>query len=118
MAYLPLDAGRLDKRIVLQFAVETDDARGGGGRVTDYVDTATLWASIDPGSGREFVDARQLTPDLSHIVKMRYRAGVTPKHRIRYVGNGAVRIFSIVSVADPLERHEQLILMCSEIVPV
>lgn len=116
MPYRPLDAGKLDKRVILQYTVETDD--GGGGVTIDYIDTSTAWASIEPGSGREFSDAKQLNPELSHIVKMRYRAGVTDKHRIRYVAQSVVRIFSIVSVADPLERHEQLVLMCSEQPPV
>lgn len=112
MPYAPLDSGKLDKRITLQFPNETDD--GGGGVTIDYIDTSTVWVSIDPGSGREFSDAKQLNPELSHIVRMRYRAGVTAKHRIIYVANDVRRAFSIVSVADPLERHEQLILMCSE----
>lgn len=110
--YTPLEAGKLDKHVVIQANVRTDD--GGGGVTINYVDTGTAWAAIEPGSGREFFEAKQTNPELSHIVRMRYRAAVTPKHRLIYVSNGTQRAFAIHSVSDPLERHEQLVLLCSE----
>jgi SPP1 family predicted phage head-tail adaptor len=110
--YAPLDAGKLDKQVVIQANVRTDD--GGGGANINYVDTGTAWASIEPGSGREFFEAKQLNPELSHVVKIRYRASVTPNHRLRYVSQSVDRVFAIHSVSDPLERHEQLVLLCSE----
>jgi len=112
MPYVPLDSGKLDKQVVIQASVRVDD--GGGGVTINYVDTGMAWASIDPGSGREFFEAKQINPELSHIVKMRYRPNVTAKHRLRYVSNNVIRAFAIHVVSDPLERHEQLILICSE----
>jgi len=106
-----IQAGNLDKRVRIQAVIETDD--GGGGQTQAWTDVATVWASITPGFGREFTTARQLTPELSHVITIRYRSWVTAKHRIVY----GSRIFPIHAVADTNERHEQLVLTCSELTP-
>ncbi len=113
MADRPLSAGALDKQVTLQRRIATDD--GGGGSDISYVDVADMKASITPGTGREFVQAQQLTPELSHVVAIRYRDGVSSAHRLRYVVRGVTRLFPIHIVRDPLERHEQLVLYCSEV---
>ncbi len=115
MAYKPISAGSLDKRVTIQNPVRLDD--GGGGADLSYVDLVTVHASVQPGAGREFFQAKTLNPELTHMVTIRYRTGVTPAHRVRYEVNGMVRAFAIRSIADPLERHEQLILMCEEQTP-
>jgi len=113
-AYRSVMAGRLDKRVTIQSLTQVDD--GGGGKTNTWADGQTCWAAIEPGTGREFYDAKQQTPELSHVVTVRYRA-VTPKHRIKFVAGGVTRIFNVRYVQDPVERREQLILYCSEVVP-
>ncbi len=115
MPYEALGSGALDKRVTIQARTAVDD--GGGGQDVTYEDVATVWASVRPGTGREFVNAQQLTPELSHLVTIRYRTGVTPKHRIAYTANGVARSFAIHVVSDPMERHEQLVCYCSEVTP-
>lgn len=113
MAYTTLDAGRLDKRVSIQRATE---ATGSGGTLSiTWADSARVWAEVAPGSGREFFAAQQLMPELSHVITIRHTTGVTPKHRVVYVSNGTTRTFAIHAVNDPMERHEQLVLFCSEI---
>lgn len=116
MAFKALEAGRLDKRVTIQTLVESSDGAGGQNR-SWAAGALTVWASVEPGTGREFAAAQQLQPELSHIVTIRYRTGITPKMRIKYMAGGVTRTFSIHSLVDPLERHEQLQLYCSEIVP-
>lgn len=109
MPYRAIEAGRLDKRVILQTATETS---GAGGTLTmSWADTVTVWASIEAGSGREFFAAQQMIPELSHVVTIRYRSGVTPKNRFTYGG----RAFAIHAKANPMERDEQLVCYCSEI---
>ncbi len=103
----------MDKRVTIQTRLETDD--DGGGQTIAYTDWLTVWAAIAPGAGREFVSAQQLTPELSHVIKVRYRPGITPKHRLKYAAAGVTRFFPIYVIADPDERHEQLLLYCSEV---
>ena len=114
MTYSPLAAGGLDKRVTIQTLTQIDD--GGGGKSNTWANTLQCWASLEPGAGREFADAKQQTPELSHIVTMRYRA-VTPKNRLAFVIGSVTRVFNVRYVQDPGERHEQLVLYCSEVVP-
>lgn len=116
MVYTPLNAGSLDKRVTLQLPSYTDD--GGGGSDALWSDVRSVAASVRPGVGREFLQAKQEQPEITHQVTIRYRADVTPKYRIRYTVNGTARTFAIHGVQDVEERHEQLMLYCSEIVKV
>lgn len=112
MPYRPLNAGRLDKRVTVQSSVFSDD--GAGGQSIAWLDVATVWASIDTGSGREFMAAQQLLPELTHLVTIRYRDDVTAANRLIYLSRGNTRVLTIQSKIDPLERHEQLVLSCKE----
>jgi len=111
--YNALESGALDKRVTIQSPTRTDD--GGGGQTISYTDVSTVWANISPGTGREFVAAQQITPELSHVVTMRYRTTVSPKHRLKYTDSAGTRVFTIQAVSDPDLRHEQLVLYCTEI---
>lgn len=117
MTYQPLSAGSLDKRVTIQSRSSTDDSGGGRASIT-WAYVASVSAKIEPGTGREFFEAKQITPDLSHLVTIRYRRGMSSAQHIVYVSDNVTRVFAIHSHADPMERHEQLILMCSEQPPV
>jgi len=110
--YTPLNTGRLDKRVTIQARSESDD--GGGGVTITWANVATVWASVAPGTGREFTAAQQTMPDLSHVVTVRYRTGLTAKHRFVYISRGTTRTFAIHAINDPLERHEHLVCFCEE----
>ena len=43
---------------------------------------ATVWAAVDPVSGREYYAAEQAQSEVTHKVRLRYRAGVTPGMRV------------------------------------
>ncbi len=111
--YQPLDAGSLDKRVTIQSRVEADDS--GGGQTITWTDVGTWWVSINTTGGREFLQAQQVQPDVTHEIRGRFRANVSAKHRLKYIGNNVTRHFAIHSAIDPMERHEQLVCYCSEI---
>jgi SPP1 family predicted phage head-tail adaptor len=116
MAYQRLEVGLLDRRVTIQALTETSDGTGGQDRA--WSDIATVYASIEPGSGREFMAAQQVQPELSHIVRIHFRTGLTSKHKLKYAPNGVARSFSIHAVIDPHEENEQLVLLCAEVAPV
>ena len=105
---MALEAGALRHRITLQSATDTPD--GGGGFTTVWTDVATVWAAIEPLKGREQLHAAQLETPVTHRVTLRYRAGVTPKMRVKF----GTRVFNIRAVIDAEERHRTLELMCEE----
>lgn len=71
---------------------------------------ATVWASVRPIKGREYVAVKQVNAEVSVVITMRYLSGITSEMRILF-GN---RVFDIVSVINADERNRVLELMCKE----
>jgi len=84
-AAVALDAGRLTERVTIQARKAGRD--GTGARTAEsWVDITTdpTWAEVLPLAGREGWTARQVDAEITHRVVMRYRSGVTSKHRIKW----------------------------------
>jgi SPP1 family predicted phage head-tail adaptor len=77
---------------------------------TSWSPLATVWASVEPVTGREFFAAAQVQTEVTHRVRMRYLAGVTPKHRIRH----GDRLLDVRLVRNLEERNVELELLCVE----
>ena len=101
--------GNLRHRVVLQQKVITEDALKQQSEA--WADIATVWAAIEPLSGREYFAARQENAEVTAKITIRYRKDVTPD--MRAVAEG--RVFDVLSVINPGERNISLILMCKEI---
>lgn len=108
-----LDAGALRHRVALQKYDGGTDDYGDLLRQDDshWQTMATVWAAVDPVSGREYYAAEQAQSEVTHKVRLRYRAGVTPGMRVLL---GQRRLY-IRSVIDWGERHESLLLMAQEV---
>lgn len=103
-----MNAGRLRHRLTLQEPVE---ARNSYNEViTTWALVAVVWGSVEPLSGREFFDAEHVQSEITHRVRLRYRAGITPEMRVLHEG----RDLRIESVIDYRELHSELQLMCKE----
>ena len=100
--------GALRHRVLIEEPVRTPDA-GGGAEIT-WTPVASVWAEIQPKSGREVFESDQLGGRITHDVRIRHRAGITPKMRITHKG----RLFDIRHVASPDERREWLVCACEE----
>lgn len=103
--------GALRHRIAIEEPLRTPDEAGGAEMTWSLV--ATTWAEISPKSGREVFESDQLGGRITHDVRLRYRAGLSPKMRITHRG----RTFDIRHVASPDERREWLICACEETTP-
>lgn len=101
-------AGIIRNRITLQKPVHTRNALQE--LVTTYADFITVWASIDWGSGRRFLEAAQLNAEVQGVIRIRYREGIKPEWRIKYDD----RYFEIVSIANIQERGREIQLNCKE----
>jgi len=101
-------AGWLRHRIVIQELVGTKNSYGEV--VQSWQDVATVWASIEPLRGREYVEAAAAQVNVDHRIRIRYRSGISPKMRVKY----GERTFQINSVVDPREEHKEMELMCEE----
>ncbi|MEC9346064.1 MAG: phage head closure protein [Pseudomonadota bacterium] len=72
--------GQIDQRITIQS--ENSTADGAGGFVLAWSDVATVWAMVEPLTGREREEAGRLEGAVRYRVTVRYRAGLTTSNRI------------------------------------
>jgi len=100
--------GEMRQRITFQEKVEVDD--GHHGHNVTWKDVATVWASVEPISGREYFYAHQISTEVTHRVRVRYREGLTTEMRIKL----GERILGIDSILDLGEQRKILEIFCKE----
>jgi SPP1 family predicted phage head-tail adaptor len=98
----------LNKRIIVEEAIETSD--GAGGFAVNWTPKITLWAMIMPISAIENFEANKIEGTVSHIIIIRYIAGINTKMRIIYDG----RIFNINGVINVMENRRALEIRAEE----
>lgn len=84
---MSLAAGKLRHRVVIQQPVETQDGITGAMEVS-WADVATVWASIEPLSAREFIASQAEDSQISARITIRYRAGISAKMRLYHQAKG------------------------------
>lgn len=110
-------AGYLRHSIIVENKTVSVDANGD--RTESWATFLTCWASIETGNGREFFAAKQTIADLTHTIRMRFKAGLAPDMRIKYVDKknaDATRYFNIRAILNPDERNEMLALQATEVI--
>lgn len=104
-----MQAGKLNKRIRLQKPVKTQSPVTGD-LVNGWADVAELWANVTDLSARDFVAAKAAQNEVTTRITIRWREGVTDRHRILYRG----RVYDIQGVLeDDKSGREYLTLPCS-----
>lgn len=107
---MPLNAGRLNRRITLQQRVAGVD--GYGQPSTAWQDVATVWADIKAPTG--MAAAQRLASDrevslATYSMRIRYRAGITAGMR---VAEGTA-VFDVQQVIPDLAGREYVDLVCT-----
>jgi len=98
-------AGNLRQRVLLQQVTPTVDSYGE--TVEVWTDYKRAWCRIEPLMGKELLDARQLTADVTHRVTMRNRDDVTEKMRINLNG----RVLHVATAPIRLDERNEFIQM-------
>lgn len=101
-------AGRLKHRITIQGPSSSINAQGG--KIKGWSDIETVWASVEPLTGREFFENHQMESEISTRIIIRYRGGLNTHMRVKF-GN---KYYKIVSIINPQEKNEGLELMALE----
>ena len=73
---------------------------------------AVVAASVEPLRGREFWAAKEQQAEVTTRIRIRYLEGVTPKMQVL----DGTTVYLINAVIDPEMRHQELQLMCAEVV--
>lgn len=103
-----MKAGSLRHRVVVEQKTATAD--GYGGSTLAWTTFATVWAAIEPVSGREYFQAQQFQAAVTHKVTIRYLSGINTTMRVKHNS----RVFNIHSILNIEERCRELVLMCEE----
>lgn len=104
-----MEAGRLDRKIVIQRFTETRDAFNNP--VQTWADLATVWASVEHIRDAERWNAQEVGAEATMRFQIRYSssvADVNPNDRLTYEG----RTFNIVAKKE-IGRREGLELTAS-----
>lgn len=103
-------AGELRHRVTIQQKTFSRDSYGG--ETITWTDVATVWAAVEPISGREYFTAQQTQAEVTTRIRIRHRAGITPVMRVLW----GTRLYDIISVIEVKERNREIHLMCQEVV--
>ena len=107
---MTLAAGRLNKRVLLQSPMVTQDS-GMGAVETEWWDEAEVWAAIEPLSVKDFISAAANQSQVTARIVLRYRDDIRPDWRVSHGG----RIYTISGILrDADSGTEYLTLAVSE----
>jgi SPP1 family predicted phage head-tail adaptor len=72
--------------------------------IEGWADLCTVWAAIEPLSGKRYFEAKQANTDETGMVRIRYRSGLDPKMRAK-LGS---RYLYFVAIINPDEKNRTL----------
>ncbi len=88
-------------------------ATGSDGKVTtSWIEFDQVWASVEPLTGKEFLESQQMKNMVTHRIRIRHLPGVVPTYRVEFDS----RVFNIEYVLNADERNIEMELMCKEVV--
>jgi SPP1 family predicted phage head-tail adaptor len=94
-------------RVTILVPATTRDASGDA--VPSFADGSTVWAAVEPEESGEVWRADRAEQTSSVKVTMRYRAGLTTRHRLRVNGRD---VYAIDSVTNPDGRRRETVCRC------
>ena len=107
-----MDAGKLDRRVTIQYRAEAQDPIYGTPQISWHT-LATVWAEVQdmiPSRGERIAEGVSIARRPCRV-RMRYRSDVTIDMRLLY----GERTLRIVSMPAELGRREGLELVCEEL---
>lgn len=106
-------AGQLSRRLRIQSRSTAQDTFGQAQLI--WADVATVWADIQPLTGRELESAQRMASEVSHQITVRFApifadTRVVAGYRAVYKG----RVFNIHACMNEDERNTVVTLLASE----
>jgi SPP1 family predicted phage head-tail adaptor len=102
-------AGSLNKRIDIKKPATTQDDFGQPNQTWELV--KSIWAGINPISGKEFLQGLAEQSQVTHRIIIRDGAGISPNMRVYYTS----RIFEIMAVLNEAEADTKYTIMAKEL---
>jgi SPP1 family predicted phage head-tail adaptor len=111
-SWIPLDPGKLRLQVQIQQQQSTVDSVGQP--ILNWQTIQSVWASVRMLTQQEKMQNDQLASDVTHIVQMRYAAGVSAGMRVL----SGTHTYTIQAVDDQEQRGIVLNLLCLEVTAV
>lgn len=106
-----MGAGDYDKRVTIQYlSAGSPDQSGSGEPDVAWATLATVYAAIEPLSGRELFAAQEHHSEVNYRIRIRKRSDVDAKMRVKY----GTRYFATKYVFDKDEAGRETVMLCSE----
>lgn len=103
-----MEIAKKKHRVMLQ--VKTFAQAPSGHKQPTWADISVSWVSIEPVIGDEIREGGRTSGSMTHTIKCRFRADVTPDKRWVY-GN---RVFNILYAYSPDEARWETVCHCKE----
>lgn len=101
-------AGEYRNYITIQTVTTSQNSDGSSAET--WTTQVSVWAKIQPLTGREYFSAQQTQAEMTHNIYMRYTSGIAPDDRVSW----GSRVFDIIEAVNVDERGVELILRCKE----
>jgi len=106
-------AGDLNRRVTIQTRASNQDSFGA--QSTAWSDLASVWASIEPLTGRELMNAQTISTEISHRITLRYQSAfANPKTVATLRAIYGARVFDIHASMNESENNERITLLAAE----
>ena len=105
-----MEPGRMRHRIRIQRLSQVRNEFGEP--ENSWEDAAIVWASIQPVSGREFLEGMKAQAEVTHNVTIRSNPALKASMRVLF----GERVLDILHIIDTWERHHEMVLMCKELI--
>jgi SPP1 family predicted phage head-tail adaptor len=104
-----IQAGQLRHRVTIKSKTVTQN--GFGEEVITWATVATVWAAVEPLSGRELVSQQRTESLMTHRIRIRRRTDLDPTMRVH---EGA-HVYQVDSILDA-NKPGEMVLMGTEVV--
>jgi SPP1 family predicted phage head-tail adaptor len=103
-----MQSGKLRESITIQ--QKTDVISDSGEAVATWTTYASMFADIRTPSGREFFGQDKFNATVSHVVTVRWNAGITPAMRVLW----GSRVLNIIYISEDRQHAKMMQLNCME----
>ncbi|WP_207864900.1 phage head closure protein [Pseudomonas sp. 58(2021)] len=105
-----MQAGKLKHRVQIQHRITTQDPQTGEQLTPQWVEFATVYASVEDLSARDFIAAQAGQSEAKTRIVIRYRKGITAAMRV-LLDDGTICGIVGPPLADAKSRREYLTLL-------
>ena len=95
-------SGSMRHRITIQQNTPTTNSFGE--TIDAWTTLCTVWAAIEPLSGKRYWEAKQANTDETGMIRIRYRSDITTRMRALF----GTRYLYFVAIINPDERNRSL----------